>query len=171
MRLYRILEFSVEGAPTSNHSVIGHCKVKCSLCSMQQARWSIHWAGQVMRGGCGFATSWSFSVEDTLLGNHSAQSPASVYISSPGCAMVHCKVECCPCSLQQVRWSLNRVLRQCWAGGLWGLRFYRFLEVSSIGGLAQQPQCTELCQCVCGQPWACHWALQGQMQLPKVCSR
>ena len=38
------------------------------------------------------------------------------------------------------------------------------LEFFSSGGAARQPQCTEPCQCVSGQPWACHEVLQGQMQ-------
>ena len=38
------------------------------------------------------------------------------------------------------------------------------LEFSRCGGTAcRQPQCTEPCQCVGGQPWACHGQLQGQM--------
>ena len=35
-------------------------------------------AGPVVCGGYGFAAFWNFSVEEALLGNHSAQSPASV---------------------------------------------------------------------------------------------
>ena len=35
-------------------------------------------AGQVVCGGCGFAGVWRFPEEETALGNHSAQSPASV---------------------------------------------------------------------------------------------
>ncbi len=36
------------------------------------------------------------------------------------------------------------------------------------GGSTRQPQRTEPCQCVGGQFWACHGALQGQMQ-PLMC--
>ena len=47
-----------------------------------------------------------------------------------------------------------------------GVWFCRFEESSrGGGGSTRQPQRTEPCQCVSGQPWACHGALQGQMQL------
>ena len=59
-----------------------------------------------------------------LLGNHSAQSPVSVCVAIPGHAMGHCKVKYILCSLQQLGWSLHWVLRQGWAGGLWGLLWY-----------------------------------------------
>ena len=50
--------------------------------------------------------------------------------------------------------------------GRWllGLQFCWFQEISRRGGSTQQPQRTEPYQCVSGQPWACHGALQGQMQ-------
>ena len=32
------------------------------------------------------------------------------------------------------------------------------------GGSTRLPQRTESRQCESGQPWPCHWALQGQMQ-------
>jgi len=63
---------------------MGHCKVKCSLYSVQQVRWGLHWGlrqgccVQVVRWGCGFADMWRFPEEEAALGNHSAQSPASV---------------------------------------------------------------------------------------------
>ncbi len=56
-----------------------------------------------------------------VLGNHCAQSPASVYVASPGHALGHWKVKCSLCSAQQVWWSLQWVLRQAGAGGLGGL--------------------------------------------------
>ena len=37
------------------------------------------------------------------------------------------------------------------------------------GGSTRQPQRTEPCQCVSGQPWACHGALQVEMQ-PVLCA-
>ena len=50
------------------------------------------------------------------------------------------------------------------------MRFCRFVESSRGGGSTQQPQRTEPCQCVGGQPWAYHdGALQGQMQ-PLQCA-
>ena len=55
----------------------------------------------------------------------------------------------------------------CGRGGkviLGRLRFCRILEFFSRGRAAGQSQCTEPCQCVSSQPWACHGALQGQMQ-------
>ena len=78
--------------------------------------------------------------------------------------MVHCKIKCSLCSVQQVCWSLHWWLQQGWAGDLWGLRFCRCVEISRGGGSTRQPQRTEPCQCLGGQRWACHGALQGQMQ-------
>ena len=49
------------------------------------------------------------------------------------------------------------------------MRFCRCAEGSRAGGSTQQPQCTEPCQCVGGQPRACHGALQGHMQ-PLQCA-
>ena len=58
---------------------LGHCKVKCTLCSGQQVWWSLHWG---LRHCCqlasGFVTFWSPSVMEAVLGNHCAQSPTSV---------------------------------------------------------------------------------------------
>ena len=82
---------------------MGHCKVKCSLCSVEQVWWSLHWvAAQVVCGEYGSAAFWSLSVEEARLGNDSAQSPASVCVASPGHAMGHCKVKRTLCSVQQV---------------------------------------------------------------------
>ena len=84
--------------------------------------------------------------------------------------MGHCKVRFSLCTVQQEFWGLQGWgLRQGCAGGLWGLRFCRFVELSRGGGSTHQPQPTEPCQCVSGQPWACHGALQGQMQ-PLLCA-
>ena len=59
------------------------------------------------------------------------------------------KVKCNLCSVQQVWWGrLRWGLRQGWAGGLWGIRFCRFIEISRGGGSAHQPQRTEPCLCV-----------------------
>ena len=61
---------------------LGHCKVKCTLCSGQQVWWSLHWglcsAVQVVCFDPGFITFWSLSVMEAVLGNHCSQSPASV---------------------------------------------------------------------------------------------
>ena len=54
-------------------------------------------------------------------------------------------------------------LQRGWASGLWGLWFFRFVEISRGGGSTRHLQRTEPCQCVSGQPWACHVALQGQI--------
>ena len=43
------------------------------------------------------------------------------------------------------------------------------LEFSRSGGTALQPQRTEPCQRVSGQPWASHWALQAQVH-PLQCA-
>ena len=75
-------------------------------------------------GGCNFAAFWRFSVEEVLIGNRSAQSPANVWwIARPGHAMGHCKVKRSLCSVQQVCWSLHWVLRPGLTGGLLVLRF------------------------------------------------
>ena len=50
-----------------------------------------------------------------------------------------------------------------------GVRFCLIVVSSRGGGSTQQPQRTEPCQCVSGQPWSCRWALQGQMQ-PLLCA-
>ena len=61
-------------------------------------------------------------------------------------------------------------LRQgCCAGGSLGMRFCRFVEIPRGGVITQQPQRTEPCQCVGGQPWAYPGTLQGQMQ-PLLCA-
>ena len=73
---------------------------------------------------------WRFLEEEAAPGNHSAQSPASVCVSSSGHAMGHCKVKCSLCSVQQAWRGLFWGLRQGWAGGLWELRFCRFLGIS-----------------------------------------
>ena len=59
-------------------------------------------AVQVVSGGCGFADLGRFPKEEAALGNHCAQSPASVGVASPGHALGHCKVKCSLCSVQQV---------------------------------------------------------------------
>ena len=72
-------------------------------------------SGGACIGGCatavqiasGFVTFWSPSVMEPVLGNHCAQSPASVWVASPGHALGHCKVKCTLCSGQQVWWSLH----------------------------------------------------------------
>ena len=68
--------------------------------------------------------SEDFVEEEAALGNHSAQSPASVWAASPGHAMGHCKLKCRFCIVQQLpSWGLHWGLRQGRAGGLWGLPF------------------------------------------------
>ena len=62
---------------------LGHCKVKCTLCSGQQVWGSLHWglcsAVQVAcEASSVFFTFWSPSVKEAVLGNHCAQSPDSV---------------------------------------------------------------------------------------------
>ena len=44
---------------------------------------------QVVGWGCGFTGLWKFPEEESLLGNNSAQSPASVLVASPGHALGH----------------------------------------------------------------------------------
>ncbi len=56
-------------------------------------------------GGCGFAGLWRFPAEEeAALGNQSAQSPASVWVASPGHAVGHFKVQ-----MQPVQWSAGLV--------------------------------------------------------------
>ena len=78
----------------------------------------------VVCGRCGFAERWSFQDVEAQLGNHSAQSPASVSVASPGHATGRFELKYSLCSVQQVWWSLHWVLQQGWAGGLWGVRFF-----------------------------------------------
>ena len=65
---------------------LGLCKVKCTLCSGQQVWCSLHGglcsAVQLLvlceEAISGFVIFWSSSVMEPVLGNHCAQSPASV---------------------------------------------------------------------------------------------
>ena len=70
--------------------------------------------GRWFVGGCGFAILWRLSEEKAAgLANHSAQSPASVWVASPGQhAVVHCKAKCRLCCVQQMWWGLHWGLRQ-----------------------------------------------------------
>ena len=79
--------------------------VACSRCG---GACTGYWgrAGQVVCGGCGFPAFWRFSGKEALLGNHIAQSPASVFVARPGFVMGHCKVKCSLCNVQQGLWSL-----------------------------------------------------------------
>ena len=129
-------------------------------------------SGGASTGGCGtavqlasgFVTFLSPSVMEPVLGNHCAQSPASVWAASPGHALGHCKVKCTLCSGQQVWWSLHWGLRHCCAGCLRGFfQFCHILESFSDAGPARQPLRTEPCQCVGVQAWACPGPLQCQM--------
>ena len=79
-------------------------------------------------GACVLAGLWRVPEEEAALDNHSAQSPATVWVANPGHAMGHCKVKFSLYYVQQVWWGLHWGLRQgCWAGGLWRLQFYRFM--------------------------------------------
>ena len=146
---------------------LGHCK-KNAACAV------VSRSGGACTGGCGtsvqvvceasgFVTLWSPSVMQAVLGNHCAQSPASVGVASPGHALGHCKVKWTLCSGQHVWWSLHWGLRHCCAGGLRGFRFSQILESLSDGGCSRQPLRTEPRQCVSGQSWAYPGPLQGQM--------
>ena len=116
---------------------------------------------QVVPGRCSFAGLCKFPEKEAALGNHStSSSDATVWVARPGHAVGHCKVKCSICCVHQVWWGLHWGLRQgCCAGGLWGLRFCRFVESSRGGGTTRQPQRTEPCQCVSGQLWGCRGAL------------
>ena len=50
---------------------------------------------------------WRFPEEEAALGNHSAQSPASVRVASTRHAMLQYNFKCILCSVQQVWWSLH----------------------------------------------------------------
>ena len=71
-----------------------------AVCSSSEASSSGR-AEQVVCGGSGFGGEWRFPEEEAALGNHNAQSPASVWVASPGHAMGHCKVRCSHCCVQQ----------------------------------------------------------------------
>ena len=85
---------------------LGHCKVKCSLCSGKQVWWSLHWglcsAVQVDCVASDFVTFWSPFVMEAVLGNHCAQSTASVWVASPEHAVGHWNVKCILCSVHQL---------------------------------------------------------------------
>ena len=103
---------SVKEVPLGNHSaqspasvfvvspghVMLHCKViiftsaVCNRCCGAYTGCCGR-AGQVVCGGCGFAAFWFCSVEEVPLGNHRAQSPASVRVASPGHVVGTCKVK------------------------------------------------------------------------------
>ena len=68
--------------------------------------------------------------EEAALGNHSAQSPASVWVASPGHAMGHWKVKYSLWCVQQEWWGRHWGLWQGRAGVLRGLRFCWFVEIS-----------------------------------------
>ena len=96
--------------------------------------------------------SGDFVEEEAALGNHSAQSPASVREFSPGHAMGHCKVKYSLCSVQKVWWGLHWKLRQ--GLGRWFVGVAVLLVCGDFQRRRQhsrQPQCTESCQCVSGQ--------------------
>ena len=77
-------------------------------------------AGQVVCVMCSCAGFWRFSMQEALLANHSAHSPANLCVPCPGYVLGHCKVKCRLCSVQQVRLGRGSVLAEGWAGGgLW----------------------------------------------------
>ena len=93
---------------------------------------------QVARGGCGFAGLGSFAKEEAALINHSTQSPAGVWVASPGHTMGQCKVECSLCGLQQV-WPGNELGAAVGLGGLFvGDAVLPVLESSRGGGSTRQ---------------------------------
>ena len=102
--------------------------LQCAAGVVVPALGAVAGLGRWFVGVAVFAALCSFPVEQAPLGNHSAQTPASVWVASPGHIVGHYKAKCSLYSVQQVWWSLHWVLRQGWAGGLWGLRFCLFLE-------------------------------------------
>ena len=80
----------------------------------------------MLRLGLVGGLSWGFrfcrflevSVEEVVLANHSAQSPASVCVVIPGHAMGHCKVGLSLCSVRLVWQNLAWGLKPGLAGGL-----------------------------------------------------
>ena len=64
----------------------------CSKCDGAGTTWCCSLAGQlVCCGGCNCAECLSFPDMEALLGNHSAQNPASVWVASSLHTMDHCK--------------------------------------------------------------------------------
>ena len=108
-----------------------YCKVKCSLCCVQQVRWGLHYG---LQQGCASGSFgvrfccflWKFPKEEAALGNHSAQSPATVRVAIVEHAMGHCRIKRSICCVQKEWWGLHWGLPQDWAGALWGLQFCRF---------------------------------------------
>ena len=147
---------------------MGHCKVKCSICSAQQVWWSLYWV--LLQGlADGLWGLQFYQILEFSSGGVRAQQPLSTYFcvcvrGQPWACHGELKAVYTLLSTQQPWWTLHWVLRQGWAGGFWGIQFYHILNFISDGGFAQQHLRTEPCQCVCYQPWACHGALQGQMQ-------
>ena len=93
---------------------------------------------QVVGWGCGFVGSWRVPEEVAAIGYHSAQSPASVCVASPGYGLSNCKAKCSLCSVPQMWLGSDWVLAEGWAGGLWCVRLCGFLEVFSAGGAFRQ---------------------------------
>ena len=154
---------------------MGHCKVKCNLCSMQQVCWGLcrrglrqGWAGGLV-GGAVLLVCYDFHRRR----QHSA---TAVHRTLPVCEWpalgmpwATVRPNAAFDMSSRLEKGLHWVLRKGWAGGLRGLRFCRCVEISRGGGSTRQPQCTEPCQRVSGEPWAFQGALQGKIQ-PLQCA-
>ena len=79
-------------------------KLAAAVCSRCGGACAGAWdrAGQVIFCGCSFTGLWRFPEEEAALGNHSAQRPASVWVTSSEHTMGHRNVKCSLCCVQQL---------------------------------------------------------------------
>ena len=90
---------------------MGHCKIKCSLCCVQQVWWGLHWGlkhglGRWFVGGAVLPVCGDFQRRR----QHSA---TTAHRALPVCewqvlgmSLGHCKVKCSLCKSHQLCWSL-----------------------------------------------------------------
>ena len=149
---------------------MGNCKVKCSLCCVQQEWWGLHWE---LRQGCCAGGLWGvpFLPLSEVFQMRRHCSATTVLRALPVCEW----------PALGMPWGTTRsnaasaVCSSCEASGTGGCgraeqvvcgggcRFAAEWRFRRGGGSTRQPQRTEPCQCVGGQPWAYHGSLQGQM--------
>ena len=154
---------------------MGHCKVKFSLCSVQQMCWGLDWGFLQGRAGGFWGLRCCWSVDISRWGGSTQERQRT-----ERCQCVKCQPWVCRGAMQGQMQPL-----QCAAGvagpvlgaaaglGRWFVvvavffaGVWRFPEEEAALG---NPQRTKPCQCVGSQPWACRGALQGQIQ-PLLCA-
>ena len=151
---------------------MGHCKVNVNLCSAGKVWCSLHWGLRQDWAG-GFDGLWFYVFVEISRGGDSTRQPLR---TGPW-----------QCASGQP-WALHGALQgqmqpmQCAAGvvepalgaaaglGRWFVgEAFLLVCCGDFQRRRQHLATTEYCQCVSGQPWACHGALQGQMQ-PLLCA-